>query len=135
MRTVVLKTETSVQFGETAKKYIFKTKDGKTFEASSFWQPELNRYDLCISSMSGCLMGCKICECTYQRLGNEGLLSASEIFYQIKVLMDDAVDFIITDKQTFPKITDYKFDTEMKFNSMVARQSVDLLITKHDYSL
>lgn len=115
----IIKTEKSNQNGEYATKYVFKAKDGRTFEASGFWQPNLNRYDLGISSMSGCLMGCKICECTYKRLGNEGILSSDEIIYQIETIMNDAFKYITVDKKPWLKLTDYQFDIKNKFNSMV----------------
>lgn len=99
MQDIEIRTEESTHGGEVAKKYIFKTKDGRIFEASSFWQSKLNRYDLCVSSAAGCLRGCKFCECTYKRFGNEGNLFAMEIFYQIKVMITkvvaDKVDKIV----------------------------------------
>lgn len=78
-----------------AKKHVFQTiDDDVTFEASSFYRPELNRYDLCISSMAGCLLGCLICQCTYSGAGYERNLSADEMKDQIKFLLEDGEKFI-----------------------------------------
>ncbi len=119
MGRISIKSETLINEKESVKKFIFKTEDGRVFEASSFWQPDLNRYDLCVSSMSGCLMGCKICDCTYNRMGNESGLSVDELAKQIEIMIEDARDFIVIDKKPFPWLTNYKFDTEKKYNTMV----------------
>lgn len=85
--------------GDTySKKHVFQTvKDNITFEASSFYRPEMNRYDLCISSMAGCLLGCRICQCSYGNAGYERNLSTSEITDQIDFLLDDGKSLINDD--------------------------------------
>ncbi|MFH1217611.1 MAG: hypothetical protein V1706_14035 [Pseudomonadota bacterium] len=81
-----------------SKKYIFKTMNGDaTFEASSFYRKELNRYDICISTSAGCNLGCKICECTYSSPSFERNLFAYEIIAQINILINDGIRYIDSD--------------------------------------
>jgi len=78
-----------------SKKYIFKTMQGDaSFEASSFYRAELNRYDLCISTSAGCNLGCKICECTYSSPKFERHLLSHEIIDQILLLLNDGFGYI-----------------------------------------
>lgn len=78
-----------------SKKYIFQTMKGDaSFEASSFYRMELNRYDLCISTSAGCNLECKICECTYSSPKFERHLSSYEIIDQIIFLLKDGAKHI-----------------------------------------
>jgi 23S rRNA (adenine2503-C2)-methyltransferase len=60
------------------KKYLFPTLSGSTIE--SVMIPDEDRATLCISSQSGCKMGCKFC--MTGRLGFRGHLTAGEIVSQ-----------------------------------------------------
>ncbi len=114
IKSVVSNSET-----ERAKKFIIRAEDGGIFETASFWRPKINRYDLCVSSMSGCLMGCKICGCTYNVMGNERALLAHELTKQIDLLMDDGKDFIVVSKKPSPHYIGFSGDGENQYNTMV----------------
>ncbi len=62
------------------KKYLFPTKSGKYVEAAFI--PEKNRATLCVSTQSGCKMGCLFCMTGKQ--GFQGNLSAGEIINQLR---------------------------------------------------
>ncbi len=65
-------------------KYLFRTKDGKAFETVSI--PEKKRHTVCVSTQSGCRMGCPFC--VTGKYGFHGDLSAGEIINQIISLPD-----------------------------------------------
>lgn len=60
-------------------KYLFRTETGKDFE--TVYIPEKKRNTICISTQSGCRMGCSYC--ITGRSGFRGNLSAGEIINQI----------------------------------------------------
>lgn len=60
-------------------KYLFKTAEGKIFE--TVYIPDHKRNTVCISSQSGCRMGCSFC--VTAGYGFHGNLSASEIVNQV----------------------------------------------------
>jgi len=60
-------------------KYLFRTDSGKTFE--TVYIPENKRNTVCVSSQSGCKMGCSFC--LTARYGYKGNLTADEILNQI----------------------------------------------------
>lgn len=60
-------------------KYLFRTEDGKEFE--TVYIPEKKRNTVCVSTQSGCRMGCSFC--VTARYGYRGNLSAGEIVNQI----------------------------------------------------
>lgn len=65
-------------------KYLFRTTEGKAFEA--VFIPDLKRNTVCVSTQSGCRMGCPFC--VTARYGFHGDLSAGEIVNQIISLPD-----------------------------------------------
>jgi 23S rRNA (adenine2503-C2)-methyltransferase len=65
-------------------KYLFKTQDGKVFE--TVYIPDNKRNTVCVSTQSGCRMGCSYC--TTGRYGFHGNLSAGEIINQLISLPD-----------------------------------------------
>ncbi len=68
--------ETSV---DSTVKYLFRTKEGKKFE--TVYIPHIKRHTLCLSTQSGCRMGCPFC--VTAKYGYHGNLSAGEIVNQI----------------------------------------------------
>jgi len=84
-----------------SKKHVFQAvRDSIVFEASSFFLPKLNRYDLCISSTAGCSLGCKICQCSYSAVRHDQydrVLTSAEIMDQIDFLLQDGKEFITDD--------------------------------------
>lgn len=60
-------------------KYLFRTADGRKFEA--VYIPDKKRNTLCISSQSGCRMGCPFC--ATGKFGFQGNLSTGEILNQL----------------------------------------------------
>ena len=60
-------------------KYLFRTDDGKEFEA--VYIPDKKRNTVCVSTQSGCRMGCSFC--VTARYGYRGNLTAGEIVNQI----------------------------------------------------
>lgn len=66
-------------------KFIFKNhKSNGLFETSCFIRNEdTNIFDICVSSMAGCPMKCKICATTYSNPNFERLLTTEEILHQV----------------------------------------------------
>lgn len=60
-------------------KYLFRTESGKEFE--TVYIPDNKRNTICVSTQSGCRMGCPFC--VSARYGFRGNLSAGEIINQI----------------------------------------------------
>jgi 23S rRNA (adenine2503-C2)-methyltransferase len=60
-------------------KYLFRTESGKEFE--TVYIPENKRNTVCVSTQSGCRMGCPLC--VTSRYGFRGNLTAGEIVNQI----------------------------------------------------
>ncbi|MEI6048555.1 MAG: 23S rRNA (adenine(2503)-C(2))-methyltransferase RlmN [Bacteroidota bacterium] len=60
-------------------KYLFRTETGKEFE--TVYMPDNKRNTVCVSTQSGCRMGCPFC--VTSRYGFRGNLSAGEIINQI----------------------------------------------------
>jgi 23S rRNA (adenine2503-C2)-methyltransferase len=60
-------------------KYLFRTDDGKEFE--TVYISDKNRNTVCVSTQSGCRMGCSFC--VTARYGYRGNLTAGEIVNQI----------------------------------------------------
>jgi len=60
-------------------KYLFRTADGKSFE--TVYIPEERRSTVCVSTQSGCRMGCSFCATS--KFGYRGNLTAGEIINQI----------------------------------------------------
>lgn len=71
--------EASEKSVDNTVKYLFRTKDGKTFE--TVFIPDIKRYTVCVSTQSGCRMGCPFC--VTAKYGFHGDLSAGEIVNQI----------------------------------------------------
>ena len=65
-------------------KYLFRTGEGKIFE--TVYIPEKNRNTICISSQSGCRIGCSFCATA--RFGFHGDLTAGEIVNQLLSIPD-----------------------------------------------
>lgn len=65
-------------------KYLFRTAEGKVFE--TVFIPDLKRNTVCVSTQSGCRMGCPFC--VTAKYGFHGDLSAGEIVNQIISLPD-----------------------------------------------
>jgi 23S rRNA (adenine2503-C2)-methyltransferase len=60
-------------------KYLFGTEDGKFFE--TVYIPEIKRRTVCVSTQSGCRMGCSFCATA--KYGYRGNLTTGEIINQI----------------------------------------------------
>jgi 23S rRNA (adenine2503-C2)-methyltransferase len=60
-------------------KYLFRSEEGKVFETVSI--PERKRNTVCVSTQSGCRMGCSFCATA--KYGYRGNLTAGEIINQI----------------------------------------------------
>ena len=69
------------------KKYLFPVGEGSSVETVMI--PDADRRTLCVSSQSGCRMGCKFC--ATGRQGYRGSLSAAEILSQF-LAVDEAAD-------------------------------------------
>ncbi len=65
-------------------KYLFRSDDGKEFE--TVFIPEIKRHTVCVSTQSGCRMGCSFC--ATGRYGFHGNLTAGEIVNQLLSLPD-----------------------------------------------
>jgi 23S rRNA (adenine2503-C2)-methyltransferase len=65
-------------------KYLFRTETGKEFE--TVYIPDNKRNTVCVSTQSGCRMGCQFCATA--RYGFRGNLSAGEIINQIISIPD-----------------------------------------------
>ncbi|MCX6321734.1 MAG: 23S rRNA (adenine(2503)-C(2))-methyltransferase RlmN [Bacteroidia bacterium] len=65
-------------------KYLFRTETGKEFE--TVYIPDNKRNTICVSTQSGCRMGCQFC--VTARYGFRGNLSAGEIINQIISIPD-----------------------------------------------
>jgi 23S rRNA (adenine2503-C2)-methyltransferase len=73
-------------------KYLFSTTDGKLFE--SVFIPENKRNTVCVSTQSGCRMGCSFCATA--QYGFHGDLSAGEIVNQvISIPVADKVTHVV----------------------------------------
>lgn len=66
-------------------KYLFRTDSGKVFE--TVYIPEKQRTTVCVSTQSGCRIGCTYCATA--RYGFHGNLSAGEIVNQVIALNSD----------------------------------------------
>ncbi len=66
-------------------KYLFESTDGKLFE--SVFLPDEKRKTVCVSTQSGCRMGCPFC--VTGRYGFHGSLSAGEIVSQVISLQNN----------------------------------------------
>jgi 23S rRNA (adenine2503-C2)-methyltransferase len=65
-------------------KYLFRTETGKEFE--TVYIPDNKRNTVCVSTQSGCRMGCSFCETA--RYGFRGNLTAGEIVNQVLSIPD-----------------------------------------------
>jgi 23S rRNA (adenine2503-C2)-methyltransferase len=65
--------------GDLSVKYLFRSEDGKEYE--TVYIPEKKRHTVCVSTQSGCRMGCSICATA--KYGFRGNLTAGEIVNQI----------------------------------------------------
>jgi|WetSurMetagenome_2_1015567.scaffolds.fasta_scaffold122152_2 23S rRNA (adenine2503-C2)-methyltransferase len=71
--------KTSELSADNSVKYLFQTESSKNFEA--VYLPDGKRHTVCVSTQSGCRMGCPFC--VSGRYGFHGNLSAGEIINQI----------------------------------------------------
>jgi 23S rRNA (adenine2503-C2)-methyltransferase len=69
----------SVTSADNSVKYLFRTNEGKEFE--TVYIPDKKRHTVCVSTQSGCRMGCTFC--VTGRYGFRGNLTAGEIVNQI----------------------------------------------------
>jgi 23S rRNA (adenine2503-C2)-methyltransferase len=69
----------SQRSGDNSVKYLFRSETGKEFE--TVFIPDNNRNTICVSTQSGCRMGCTFCATS--RYGFRGNLTAGEIINQI----------------------------------------------------
>lgn len=67
-------------------KYLFSAADGRKFE--TVYIPDEGRHTVCVSSQSGCRMGCPFC--VTGRYGFHGNLSAAEIVNQVLAIRESA---------------------------------------------
>jgi 23S rRNA (adenine2503-C2)-methyltransferase len=65
-------------------KYLFISPEGKKFE--SVWMPDIKRKTICVSTQSGCRMGCPFCATA--KYGFHGNLSAGDIVNQVLSIPD-----------------------------------------------
>jgi 23S rRNA (adenine2503-C2)-methyltransferase len=65
--------------GDLSVKYLFRSEDGKEYE--TVYIPEKKRHTVCVSTQSGCRMGCSFCATA--KYGFRGNLTAGEIVNQI----------------------------------------------------
>lgn len=68
-------------------KYLFRNNNG--FEFETVYIPEGKRYTLCVSTQSGCRMGCSFCETA--RYGFRGDLTVTDIMNQILAVPQSAL--------------------------------------------
>jgi len=73
---IQIKSEHSI---DNSVKYLFRTEDGKEFE--TVYIPDKKRTTVCVSTQSGCRMGCIYCATA--RYGFHGNLTAGEIVSQV----------------------------------------------------
>jgi 23S rRNA (adenine2503-C2)-methyltransferase len=71
--------EASQRSEDNTVKYLFRTENGKEFE--TVFIPDKKRNTICVSTQSGCRMGCTFCATA--RYGFRGNLTAGEIINQI----------------------------------------------------
>ncbi len=76
--------ESSVTSADKTVKYLFSSGEGKVYE--TVYMPDLKRNSVCVSTQSGCRMGCPFC--VTARYGFHGDLSAGEIVNQVISLPD-----------------------------------------------
>ena len=74
--------EASQESNDGTKKYLYKVLDGKYIETA--YIPGKTYSTICLSSQSGCKMGCKFCMTGKQ--GFQGNLSSGEILNQLRSL-------------------------------------------------
>lgn len=74
--------EASQESSDGTKKYLYKVLDGKYIETA--YIPGKTHSTICLSSQSGCKMGCKFCMTGKQ--GFQGSLSSGEILNQLRSL-------------------------------------------------
>ena len=74
----------SVVSSDKTIKYLFRSENGKEFE--TVYIPDNKRNTVCVSTQSGCRMGCRIC--VTGKYGFHGNLSAGEIVNQIISIPD-----------------------------------------------
>lgn len=80
------------QSSDGTRKYLFENKHGQQFE--SVYMPGAKRNTLCISTQSGCRMGCKFC--LTGKIDFNGNLSASDILNQyLSIPVKDKVNRIV----------------------------------------
>ena len=73
-------------------KYLFRTESGKEFE--TVYIPDNKRNTVCVSTQSGCRMGCSFCETA--KYGFRGNLTAGEIINQIVAIPEaDKVTHVV----------------------------------------
>lgn len=73
-------------------KYLFRTGEGKEFE--TVYIPEKKRNTVCVSTQSGCRMGCKYCATA--QYGYHGNLTAGEILGQVlRIPEASAIDHVV----------------------------------------
>jgi 23S rRNA (adenine2503-C2)-methyltransferase len=73
-------------------KYLFRSPDGKVFE--TVYLPESKRKTVCISTQSGCRMGCPFCATA--AYGFHGNLSAGEIVNQVfSIPCSEQIDHVV----------------------------------------
>lgn len=85
------------QSGDGTEKFLFELADGNVIESVLIPDDESGRMTLCISSQSGCPLGCKFCATGY--FGFKRNLSAGEIIGQILAIRelygDEAFDNLV----------------------------------------
>jgi 23S rRNA (adenine2503-C2)-methyltransferase len=75
---------------ETSSFFTSARKDqGGTLKTPSFLTPNHDIHDICISTMAGCPMGCRICSTTYSSIPFERVLSAEEMCVQVKLAIQE----------------------------------------------
>lgn len=82
-----LEVVSNFQGKDGAKKYLFKLNDGNFIE-SVLIPMENGRYTICVSTQSGCRMGCKFC--ATGRMGFKRSLSVSEIVEQVRFILKES---------------------------------------------
>jgi 23S rRNA (adenine2503-C2)-methyltransferase len=75
----VLKPFTEELSADASRKYLFRSDEGKLFEC--VYIPEKKRHTVCVSTQSGCRMGCDFC--VTGKYGFHGNLTAREIISQV----------------------------------------------------
>ncbi len=82
-----LEVVSNFQGKDGARKYLFKLNDGNFIE-SVLIPMENGRYTICVSTQSGCRMGCKFC--ATGRMGFKRSLSVSEIVEQVRFILKES---------------------------------------------